>query len=939
MKRNFLAIVLAVIILLSVFALTAYLYELAHQEVVFQFQEHQLSHAQQLASEIRHFLESRSRDLKVLSSIIMDDNIPQKEAHLQAYSEDIKSIQIEVISLYDEDGIAIYSTNRDAIHLNYAQEGFFLSAKKKENKGKILIFPQYAERIQESNSFLFLLVIPQYQKSRQAARFVGALAFTVSLKKFLAQRLPLMEAEARIYQVWVMDREGTLLYQSEHPEMVFRNIYKRDESCVQCHISFDYVEEILGKRRGSIDYRLKNSPNKLASFAPVNFGDLSWVVVFNSHYDEVTLFTKKSLYGFLSLLGIVMMSLIGGFIFIRHNDRLRIKAQEETKYWYEKHSLEEKARQSEMLYQTVVETAHEVIWILDPQGNFSFINRSCEKICGHERPEKIGHSIFHLVHGGDLSIAQNVFSRTLGGETASQDLRFVAKGGKVFILSVNTTPLYGNGKVIGAIFFGRDVTEQKKTEKALQESEELHRITLTNISDAVFITNDEGAFTYICPNVDIIFGYTFGEVQALGNISYLVGSGLFDRAQLLASGEIRNIERELSDKSGRQHVLLINVKRVSIKGGTVLYTCRDISDRKEAEKELIESEERFRTLVETMNEGLGIQDENGILTYVNDRLCVMLQSSPEDILGHPVSEFVDKENQKMFAEQMTGRREGKQDPYEITWTQRDGGKVTTIVSPGTIFDKNGRFRGSFGVITDITEQKKNEEVLREYGRQLRYLSSQLLTAQEEERKRISGELHDELAGSLASLKLQMGHMRKTLPEGGKEGQEEYDEMLREIDRIVENMRRLSRDLGPYVLEHFGLSVALRRLFRDLTKESGIDVALDAIDINPSFLQGPPIILYRIFQEILNNIRKHAHARKVSVVIKEDIDQLSFLIEDDGQGFDTGQILMKDPAQKGLGLMIIQERVRMLGGSFSLWSQKWKGTRIHIVLPKKEGVLP
>ena len=122
--------------------------------------------------------------------------------------------------------------------------------------------------------------------------------------------------------------------------------------------------------------------------------------------------------------------------------------------------------------------------------------------------------------------------------------------------------------------------------EALRESEELHRATVENISDAVFIGDDGGAFTYICPNVDVIFGYVPDEVQAMGTLGGLLGEDLFDPAELTARGELRNVEREIVAKSGERRVVLIHLKRVSIQGGTVLCTCRDITERKQAEKEL-----------------------------------------------------------------------------------------------------------------------------------------------------------------------------------------------------------------------------------------------------------------------------------------------------------------------------------------------------------------
>ena len=122
--------------------------------------------------------------------------------------------------------------------------------------------------------------------------------------------------------------------------------------------------------------------------------------------------------------------------------------------------------------------------------------------------------------------------------------------------------------------------------EALRASEELHRATLSNISDAVFMADDEGKFTFVCPNVDVIFGYSPDEVQEMGRLEALLGEDLFDPAELDAKVEIQNVEREVNTKSGERRTVLMHLKRVSIAGGTVLCTCRDVTDLKEAEKQL-----------------------------------------------------------------------------------------------------------------------------------------------------------------------------------------------------------------------------------------------------------------------------------------------------------------------------------------------------------------
>jgi PAS domain S-box-containing protein len=121
--------------------------------------------------------------------------------------------------------------------------------------------------------------------------------------------------------------------------------------------------------------------------------------------------------------------------------------------------------------------------------------------------------------------------------------------------------------------------------RALRDSDELHRAVLANISDAVFLTDDNGEFTFVCPNVDVIFGFVPDEVQDMANIEKLLGANLFDPERLAVEGEIRNVEREITAKSGHRRTVLIQIKKVAIDVGTVLYACRDITERKVAEVE------------------------------------------------------------------------------------------------------------------------------------------------------------------------------------------------------------------------------------------------------------------------------------------------------------------------------------------------------------------
>jgi PAS domain S-box-containing protein len=147
------------------------------------------------------------------------------------------------------------------------------------------------------------------------------------------------------------------------------------------------------------------------------------------------------------------------------------------------------------------------------------------------------------------------------------------------------------------------------------------------------------------------------------------------------------------------------------------------TERKLAEEALRESEEQYRILVETMNDGLAVQNGSGIITFVNDRICEMLGYSRDEMIGHSALEFLDAVNRNIIRGQMSRRREGEQAPYEVEFTKKNGQKTLTRVSPQFLFDAKGNFAGSFGIVTDITERKQMEEALAQRATQLALLNN------------------------------------------------------------------------------------------------------------------------------------------------------------------------------------------------------------------------
>jgi signal transduction histidine kinase/ABC-type uncharacterized transport system substrate-binding protein len=234
---------------------------------------------------------------------------------------------------------------------------------------------------------------------------------------------------------------------------------------------------------------------------------------------------------------------------------------------------------------------------------------------------------------------------------------------------------------------------------------------------------------------------------------------------------------------------------------------------------------------------------------------------------------------------------------------------------------------------EIHVRKKVEEALRESEETLHQLSINLLTVQENERRRISVELHDELGQSLAALKLQVGSLENQL---GYDLpyvlQEECDELRQSINLIIENVRRLSRDLSPVALDDLGIDAALEYLITNFAKLHGIEVSLDLIEINHLFSQAAQRLIYRIVQESLNNIGKHANATHVSIKIEKVKNRIFLIVKDNGTGFNTREFQNRKKSESGMGLTAMAERVRILEGFMDINSEEGEGTTITVSLP-------
>jgi len=470
-----------------------------------------------------------------------------------------------------------------------------------------------------------------------------------------------------------------------------------------------------------------------------------------------------------------------------------------------------------------------------PMGIGLVHNRVLNWVSDHMN-EMLGYSGDELIGQSARILYENDEEFERVGEEKYQDIEAKGMGrietcwrrkdGRVIEVHLRSTPINPADLSQGVIFTALDVTESKRAEKALSKSERRYRRITESITDYIFtvrVANGRPAETYHGPNCVAVTGYTTEEFSSDPFLWIrMVPEEDQDlvRAQaseLLAGLEPRSIEHRIIRKDGQiRWVSNSLVPNYDAEGNLLSYDglIRDVTNRKIAEMTLRESEERYRHLVETMNEGLGMADRDYVFTYVNEKLAEMLGYSREEMIGRHLVEFVHGEYQDFMRDQMAKRRTGDTKSYEIDWRAKDGRRVYTLVSPRGYYDSEGQLIGSLGVLTDITDRKRAEEALQRAHAELEHRvqerTAELLSANEqlkreiEDRKRVEEELR--------KSETRYRHLINSIPSIVYRGYQDWS-----VDFLDEKIQLLT----GFSMEEFN---SRKKKWRDIVVDSDFEVA-------------------------------------------------------------------------------------------------------------------
>ncbi len=339
-------------------------------------------------------------------------------------------------------------------------------------------------------------------------------------------------------------------------------------------------------------------------------------------------------------------------------------------------------------------------------------------------------------------------------------------------------------------------------------------------------------------------------------------------------------------------------------------------------REALASEEKYRDLFANATAAIFVVDLAGSITAANNACTPLTGYAPQELLGKNLAELFPSHALAVLAKVQKDLLRGKAhgDPYEIPLIRNDGAECIVSLTTRLVYE-GGQPRGLQHIALDVTERRRIRDTLNYYVRQI-------LSAQEEERKRIARELHDETAQTmlltLQRLDALTYRSAKYLPEAAVK---ELEELHGIVLQTLNNLRRLTRDLRPQILDDLGLVPAVEWLAEDMERQCGIKTSVEVAGPQRQLTPEAQLLLFRIIQEALSNVRRHSAASEARVKVDFGGRGVRIVVEDNGQGF-TMPAQVRDLAGSGkLGLLGMSERARLLGGALHVESQPGKGTRI------------
>jgi PAS domain S-box-containing protein len=634
-------------------------------------------------------------------------------------------------------------------------------------------------------------------------------------------------------------------------------------------------------------------------------------------------------------------------------------------------------KESESKYRELVESVNSIILRMDGKGVITFMNPFAQRFFGYSEQEIVGKDIVGTVVPETESArrAMGAMLQNIGTDPAHYartEFEIIRKNGEPAWISWSNKALFDDsGTMTEVLCAGNDMTLQKRhedllekwssdledrvklgtlqlsvaneelqqeiierkwMEQSLQKSEEKYRLVVEYANEGILITQDN-FFRYVNPKAVKILGHSEEELMSLPFVDFIHP----DDKEMVMERHLKRIKGDsvphyyfcrIVDSEGNTKWLEVNSVLITWMGRpATLAFFNNITERKKAEEKLRLIESAIQqagdsVVITTANPGRS----SSRVVFVNPAFTKMTGYTAEEVtdklslLQGPLADSTQwkkleagtSQNKVFYLETVATRKDGTQFnmEWQITPLRDERGKVTHFVS----------------VQRDITERKKTEEQFHAYREQLRLLASELLLAEERERRRIAMDLHDNIGQMLALTRIKLVVLRNTL--SGNVHEDAVRDIVELIDQSIGYTKSLSFELSPPLLYDIGIEATIEWLAEQMQKQHYILFYCENDGSPKPLKRDVSILLFQTVRELFMNIVKHSQAHQVNVEISREADDIKIVVVDDGIGFDASKI----NTDLTFGFFSIRERLKYLGGSLSIDTGPGRGTRVTVTSP-------
>lgn len=596
----------------------------------------------------------------------------------------------------------------------------------------------------------------------------------------------------------------------------------------------------------------------------------------------------------------------------------------------------ESLKLSEEKYKLLFKNNPMPMWVIDYKNDLRFldVNDAALQHYGYTREEFLSMTSVDIRPAHEKARYIQSHRIQTSGSNYAGIWKHLKKDGTVIDVEIRTHDILFDGKE-ARLILANDITEQLKAEELLRHAEINYRELFDKANDAIYVHEMEtGRVLQVNHRATEITGYSKGEILTTDPHEFMSSHPgyTFEHAinyiQKASAGDPQLFEWLGKKKDGTLSWYEVNLKRATIAGEEkILAFFHEINERKKAEDKIIKSEEQYKDLVENITDLICTHDLDGRILSANKAASKITGYDFDYDKNWNIRDILSPDKRDAFDEYITVIKE-KGHAEGLMKVRTRNGDVRIWEYQNTLKTDGVKTPIVRGYARDITERRKAEEDIKQSHKELQELTAHLQTIREEERTHLAREVHDVLGQQITGLKMDMTWLNKKVKDKSKDVEERFKEMLALADQMVKTIRKISSELRPGILDDLGLIPALEWQSSEFEKRTGIKCLFTSHHTLPDINKINATGIFRIYQETLTNVARHAQATEVDASVSCDAAAITLTITDNGKGLDPAELKSK----KTLGIVGMKERAAVMKGNLTVQPRIEGGTVVTLTIP-------